>query len=215
MTEPVTGREKIRVVVADDHPVVRHGLRSMLELNPRIEVSGEVADGAELVRRVEELNPDVVLVDLRMPGMGGIEAARRIARSGSPSRLVALTAYDEEEFMLEAVRAGIHGYLLKEIDAEALNSAIEAVAQGEMVLDPRVGRSFVELLDESVTPESYSSYGLTPKEEEVLRLLVQGLGNREMAERLYVSSNTLKFHLKNIYAKLGVHSRTEVIRKLG
>jgi two-component system, NarL family, response regulator DegU len=205
---------KIRVIVADDHPVVRHGLRSMLELEPGLEVVGEARDGQELLREVEEKKPDVVLVDLRMPGMGGIEAVRRILASGSGARLVALTAYDEEEYMLEAVRAGVNGYLLKEIDARALVGAIEAVFRGEMVLDERVGRTFQELVDRSTPPGTRLTYSLTSRETEVLELLLQDLNNREITERLYMSINTLKFHLKNIYGKLGVHSRAEAIRKL-
>jgi len=206
--------ERIRLIVADDHPVVRHGLRSMLELEPGLEVVGEARDGQELLREVEDKKPNVVLVDLRMPGMGGIEAVRRILASGSGARLVALTAYDEEEYMLEAVRAGVSGYLLKEIDARALVSAIEAVSRGEMVLDERVGKTFQELADRSVPPAAVHEHGLTSRESEVLELLLRDLGNREIADRLYMSINTLKFHLKNIYGKLGVHNRTEAMRKL-
>jgi len=205
---------RIRVLVADDHPVVRHGLKSILELDPRIEVVGEAGDGEELVREVERKSPDVALVDLRMPGKGGIEAVGSILASGSSTRLIALTAYDEEEYMLEALRAGVQGYLLKEIDAEALVSAVEAVFRGEMVLDPRVGKTFQELAERSATPAMRSRYGLTSRESEVLELLLQGLGNREISERLFMSVNTLKFHLKNIYGKLGVHSRSEAMRRL-
>ncbi len=206
--------ERIRLIVADDHPVVRHGLRSMLELEPGLEVVGEARDGEELLREVEEKKPDLVLVDLRMPGMGGIEAVRRILATGSGVRLVALTAYDEEEYMLEAVRAGVNGYLLKEIDAGALVSAIEAVSRGEMVLDERVGKTFQDLADRCVPPDSVREHGLTSREAEVLELLLRDLSNREIADRLYISMNTLKFHLKNIYGKLGVRNRTEAMRKL-
>ncbi|NPV58904.1 MAG: response regulator transcription factor [Actinobacteria bacterium] len=208
------GETRIRVIVADDHPVVRHGLRSMLELEPGIEVVGEARDGRELLSEMEDKKPDVVLVDLRMPGVGGIEAVRKALSSGTAARLVALTAYDEEEYMLEAIRAGVHGYLLKEIDADTLVNAIEAVFRGEMVLDERVGKKFQELASGHLPGNQYSEYGLTSREIEVLELMQEGLAGAELASRLFISVNTLKFHQKNIYAKLGVHGREEALRKL-
>ncbi len=209
------GEKKIRVLIADDHPVVRHGLRTMLELDPRFEVIGEAGDGEELLLEVGGKEPDVVLVDLRMPGMGGIEAARRILGSGSPSRLLVLTAYEEEEYMLEAIRAGVHGYLLKEIDAGALANAVAAVSRGEMIVDERVGKAFQELASRSLHPAWRARFGLTAREVEVLELLLQDLDNREIASRLYVSPNTLKYHLKNLYGKMGVHNRDEARSRIG
>ncbi len=201
-------------MIADDHPVVREGLRSMLELNPRVNVVAEATDGVDLIRKVAECDPDVVLLDIRMPEMGGLDVVRRLQADGCRSRLVVMTAYDEEEYMLEAVRAGVHGYLLKEIDGSALNSAIEAVLKGEIVLDPRVEQAFTELLDRGGKAVSVPDWGLTAREQEVLELLYQGLSNQQIAKRLFISMNTLKFHLKNIYRKLGVSSRLEAIKKL-
>lgn len=205
---------RITIVIADDHPVVREGLRSMLELNPRVNVVAEATDGVDLIRKVAECDPDVVLLDIRMPEMGGLDVVRRLQADGCRSRLVVMTAYDEEEYMLEAVRAGVHGYLLKEIDGSALNSAIEAVLKGEIVLDPRVEQAFTELLDRGGKAVSVPDWGLTAREQEVLELLYQGLSNQQIAKRLFISMNTLKFHLKNIYRKLGVSSRLEAIKKL-
>jgi DNA-binding NarL/FixJ family response regulator len=206
------GGAKLTILLADDHLVVRQGLRSLLEMNPAVEVVGEASDGEQLMRSVAELEPDVVLLDIRMPQVGGIEAVRRLLASGSRSRFIAITAYEEEEYMLEAIRAGVHGYLLKDVDAEALNRAVESVAHGEMVLDPRVSRTVQELMVRGPVPDALSRYGLTTREREVVELLPRDISNQEIAQRLFISANTLKFHLKNIYAKLGVSTRREAIR---
>jgi DNA-binding NarL/FixJ family response regulator len=208
-------RGKIRVLVADDHLVVRQGITNILKMNPLIEVQGEVSDGAQLVRKAGDLEPDVVLLDLKMPELGGIGAVRELLASGSKSRFIILTAYEEEEYMLEALRAGVHGYLLKDVDAEALLRAIESVAHGEMVLDPRVSKTVQEAMGRRLPASEASKYGLTSREREVIELMLDGLSNEAMAEKLFISRNTLKFHLKKIYQKLGVSNRKEAMQALG
>ncbi len=211
----MNGEGKITVLVADDHLVVRQGLINILKMNPRIEVQGEVGDGVQLIQKVGELKPDVVLLDLKMPELGGIAAVRLLLASGNSSRFIALTAYEEEEYMLEALSAGVQGYLLKDVDAEALNRAIESVAHGEMVLDPRVSKTVQEAMDRSLPASVASKYGLTSRERGVMELMLAGLENEAIAERLFISKNTLKFHIKNIYQKLGVSSRQEAVKVLG
>ena len=205
---------KITVLVADDHLVVRQGLTNILKMNPRIEVLGEVSDGVQLIEMASELQPDVVLLDLKMPELGGIDAVRRLLESGSKSRFITLTAYEEEEYMLEALRAGVHGYLLKDVDAEALNRAIESVAHGEMVLDPRVSKTVQEAMGRSLPASLATKHSLTARETEVIELMLVGLGNEAIAERLFISRNTLKFHMKNIYQKLGVSNRQDAVKAL-
>jgi DNA-binding NarL/FixJ family response regulator len=205
---------RITVLVADDHLVVRQGLTNILKMNPRIEVLGEVGDGVQLIKMATELHPDVVLLDLKMPELGGIDAVRSLLASGSKSRFITLTAYEEEEYMLEALRAGVHGYLLKDVDAEALNRAIETVAHGEMVLDPRVSKTVQEAMGRSLPASLASKHGLTSRETEVIGFMLAGLCNEAIAERLFISRNTLKFHIKNIYLKLGVSNRQEAMKAL-
>lgn len=210
--EERAGGERITVLIADDHLVVREGIRSLLEMSPGVEIVGEASDGEQLIRSVADLDPDVVLLDIKMPRVGGIEAVTRMLDAGTRSRFIAITAYEEEEYMVEALKAGVRGYLLKDVDAGALARAVASVAHGEMVLDPRVGRTVRESIGRGPAPQRWALYSLTAREREVLELLVSGYGNQEIAERLYISANTLKFHIRNLYAKLGVSTRQEAVR---
>lgn len=199
--------ERIAVLIADDHPVVRQGLRTFLELQDDLEVVGEASDGAEAVELAARLLPDVVLMDLVMPGLDGIDATRRI-RDGSPAtRVVVLTSFSDDDRIIPAVRAGAAGYLLKDAEPRELADGIRRVHRGEGLLDPRVaGRVMRELNDHERRAEGGV---LTERELEVLRLIARGLPNKSIAAELVVSEKTVKTHVSNILAKLQLADRTQ------
>lgn len=197
--------ERIRLLVVDDHPVVRDGLRGMLGGDPRFEVVGEAADGVDAVARAEELEPDVILMDLRMPGMDGVTAITRLAERGVPARVLVLTTYDTDTDVVAAVEAGATGYILKDAPREDLLRAVVAAARGEAVLSPAVA---TRLLGQVRQP---AREPLSQRELEVLGLIARGSTNREAAERLFISEATVKTHLLHIYAKLGVNDRAAAV----
>lgn len=194
----------IRVLLTDDHPIVRDGLSAVLELQPDIEVVGEAGDGPTSVERARELKPDVVLMDLQIPGFSGAEATRRILAESPQTRVLILTAYDSDEGILEAVRAGASGYLLKGALRTELVQAIRVVASGGSLLQPAL---VARLLDHR-TPEG-THETLTEREHEVLVMVVEGLRNKEISDRLGIAERTVKFYTGIIFQKLGVTSRTE------
>jgi DNA-binding NarL/FixJ family response regulator len=200
----------IRVVLGDDHALVREGLRRSMESATDLEVLGEGATGAEAVRLVKEFEPDIAVLDIRMPEMDGIEAARQITAKAGETRVVMLTAYDDRHFVVEAVRAGARGYVLKTRDADHLIQAIRMVAAGNMVIDPEL---VVALADELAVAHERdrTAETLTERELEVLQLLAFGYTNRDIAGRLYVSPDTVKTHLEHIYQKLGANDRTAAV----
>jgi two-component system, NarL family, response regulator LiaR len=194
----------IRVLITDDHGVVRQGLRMFLSLDPDIEVVGEAANGQEAVAMARELQPDVVLMDLLMPLMDGIEATRVIRSELSEVEVLALTSVLEDASVTGAVRAGAIGYLLKDTDAEELRQAIQAAAEGRVHLAPEAA---ARLMREVRAPESPEE--LTERETEILKLLARGKANKQIATSLYVSEKTVKAHVSSIFRKLGVRSRTQ------
>ncbi len=196
----------IRVLIADDHSVVREGLRRFLGRDPELTVVGEASDGAEAVKLARQLHPDVVLMDLLMPVMDGIAATSAIRKELPETEVVALTSVLESAAVVGAVRAGAIGYLLKDIHASELRRAIKAAAAGQVQLTPQAS---AYLLYEVGTPEATEA--LTEREREVLRLLVQGHANKEIARDLQIAEDTVKTHVKHIMAKLGVQSRTQVV----
>jgi two-component system, NarL family, response regulator LiaR len=198
----------IRVLVADDHAVVREGLRAFLALQDDVEVVGEAADGEEAVAAVASLQPDVALVDLVMPGVDGLEAIKRIRASDAPTRVIVLTSFADEDKMLPAVRAGAVGYLLKDVDPQALVAAIRTVHDGETLLHPAVVRELVrEVAGDGREPPPENP--LTHREREVLALIARGRANKAIAFELGVAEKTVKTHVSNILAKLGVSDRTQ------
>jgi DNA-binding NarL/FixJ family response regulator len=197
---------KIRILVADDHPMLREGLVAVLSTQPDFDVVGEAADGSEVVGLAETLLPDVILLDLEMPGMDGVAALERLRESGSEARTVVFTAYDTDERILGSLRAGARGYLLKGASRTELFDAVRTVHSGGSLLQPLVtGR----LLDHMNAPEPEP---LTPRELEVLALLARGLPNKEIADSLYIGERTVKFHVSSILAKLDAGNRTEAAR---
>lgn len=194
----------IRVVVADDHQVVRNGLRTFLDIKPDIEVVGEAADGAEVVELVGRVRPDVVLLDLQMPGVDGVEALRMMRERGELPRVLVLTSFTEPASVVPALRAGAVGYLFKDVDPDALAQGVRAVHAGQMLLEPEVAQA---LLTAGQGDERAAS--LTEREREVLVELARGRSNREIARALVVSEKTVKTHVSAILAKLGLADRTQ------
>ncbi|NLV55890.1 MAG: response regulator transcription factor [Acidimicrobiales bacterium] len=204
----------IRVIVCDDHAVYRRGLALVLGPEPDIEVVGEAASGEEALELARRVDPDVVLLDVRMPGMGGLEAARRLALEAPAARVVMLTVSDSEADLYEAIKAGVVGYLLKDISIDEIAGAVRSVAAGMTLLAPTMtGTLFAEFtaLARRVEGGRIAPQGprLTAREVEVLRHIARGGSNRDVALALFISENTVKNHVRNILDKLKVHSRTE------
>jgi len=195
----------IRVLIVDDHPVVRDGLRGMFSGEPGFEVAGEAADGGEAVALAQSLQPDVILMDLHMPNVDGVSAIRQLAEQGSEARVLVLTTYDQDSYVLPAIEAGATGYLLKDAPREELLRAVRAVAQGETILSPSVaGR----LVDQVRNPQQDA---LSQRELEILALVAAGTTNREIARELFISEATVKTHLLHIYEKLEVPDRAAAV----
>jgi DNA-binding NarL/FixJ family response regulator len=194
----------IRIVIADDHSVVRRGLRMFLKQDPELDVVGEAANGDEAVRLARQLQPDIVLMDLLMPVMDGIAATALIRRELPDTEVIALTSVLEDASVVGAVRAGAIGYLLKDTDADALCRAIKAAAAGQVQLTPQAAARLMQVVSAPDSPEE-----LTERETEVLRLLAQGRANKQIAYTLHIAEKTVKVHVSNILGKLGVQSRTQ------
>jgi DNA-binding NarL/FixJ family response regulator len=199
----------IRVLLADDQRVVREGLGTLLGLLEGIELVGTAADGEEALKLAAEHNPDVVLMDLRMPRMDGTEAIRRLTARGERPRAIALTTYADDASVLGALRAGARGYLTKDAGAEQIRAAVEAVARGEAALDPAIQHHVLAAVSTPQPAESPDD--LTPREVEVLGLIAEGLTNTEIAERLVVSAATVKSHVNHIFAKIGARDRAQAV----
>ena len=210
MSGPAGERAPIRLLIADDHPVVRDGLSNMFARDPEFEVLGEAADGSEAVRLAQALQPDVILMDLRMPRMDGLTAITELARRGIPARVLVLTTYDTDSHVLPAIEAGATGYLLKDAPRDDLLRAVRAAAHGEAVLSPSVAARLMSQF-RSPRPEAPAPGPLSQRELEVLELVAAGSTNREAAARLFISEATIKSHLLNIYGKLGVSDRAAAV----
>lgn len=202
--------EKIPVLIADDHPLVREGIRKILSLEPRIVVVGEAADGRTVIELARKLKPRIILMDINLPLINGLEATKVIRREVPQAEVIALTIHEEEEYIMELFRAGVAGYLLKDISAEGLVEAILKVAEGEPVIHPGVTKKVLRLLAESPREgQAGSEAALTRREKEILACVVKGESNREIAQRLYISEKTVKNHLTRIFRKIGVQDRTQ------
>jgi two-component system, NarL family, response regulator LiaR len=199
--------DPIRVLIADDHAVLREGLRSFLELQDGIEIVGDAADGAEAVALVEQLRPAVVLMDLVMPKLDGVEAMRELRERVPDTRVIILTSYIDDERLLPAIRAGAAGYLLKNAEPKELARAIRAADAGEALIDPTVAARLVERLADERSGDSYEN--LTTREREVLDLIARGFSNKRIALELGIAEKTVKTHVGNLLGKLGVADRTQ------
>jgi two-component system response regulator NreC len=205
---------KTKVVIADDHAIVREGVRMILAKEKDIEVIGEAEEGAQALRLVETLRPDVVVMDISMPGMGGIEATQKVKKRYPQVAVLALTMHEDESYVFQLLRAGASGYVLKRAAARDLVQAVRAAAKGEAFLYPSVARKVVEdYLRRVETGEDRARYdGLTEREREILTWIAQGLSNQQIAEKLYISIKTVQTHRAHVLEKLGLHDRTELVR---
>jgi DNA-binding NarL/FixJ family response regulator len=207
----------IGIVVADDHEVVRAGFAAILDTQPDFTVLGTAADGAEAVRTCQEHGPDVVLMDVRMPGMDGIEATRLLRSADSGPRVLVLTTFDLDEYVYDALQAGASGFLLKDVTAERLFDAVRVIAAGEALLAPAITKRLIgEFARQRRRPADPAQGNgalntLTPRETEVLRLMAGGLSNPEIAQRLVVTEETVKTHVSRILSKLGLRDRTQAV----
>jgi two-component system NarL family response regulator len=210
-----TFADPIRVLVVDDHALFRRGLEMVLEQEPDIEVVGEASDGAEAVEQATETTPDVVLMDVRMPRRGGIDACTAIKDAVPSTKIIMLTISDEEADLYDAIKAGAMGYLLKEISIEEVASAIRAVHGGQSLISPSMAskllNEFASMIKRTDERQQVPTPRLTDREMEVLRLVAKGLNNRDIAKQLYISENTVKNHIRNILEKLQLHSRMEAV----
>ena len=211
MTGPAAS---VRIVVADDHEVVRAGFAALLDTQPDFTVLGTASDGAQAVRISRELRPDVILMDVRMPGTDGIEATRQLTGGAAGPRVIILTTFDLDEYVYDALCAGASGFLLKDVTAERLFDAVRVISAGEALLAPTVTR---RLIGEFARQRPHSGAGsaalaaLTPRETQVLRLVAEGLSNSEIAARLVVTDETVKTHVSRVLSKLGLRDRTQAV----
>lgn len=206
--------DPIRLLLADDHAVVRSGLRLLLEAQPDMAIIGEAEDGEGAIRRTAELQPDVVLMDIEMPGMNGIEATRRIKAQSPRTAVLALTMYEDDQYFFEMLRAGASGYVPKRAAPDELASAIRAVSRGEVFLHPSLAGRLVQdyLLRRDVEEQEPPADDLTPREQEVLTLIAEGLSNNEIADQLVISAKTVDRHRENIMRKLNLHNRVDLVK---
>ena len=207
---------EIRVLLADDQQLMREGLRVLLDLNPDIRVVGEAGDGVEAVERARQMQPDVVLMDVRMPGLDGVAATRRLHETCPEVKVIILTTFDDDEYVFEGLRAGAVGYLLKDVPSEQLAEAIRAAARGAAFIQPSVARKvvaeFARLTErEHRRREQPLVEPLSARELEVLALVAEGLSNREIGDHLFITPGTVKNHVSNVLAKLGVRDRTQAV----
>ncbi len=206
---------KIRILLADDHTILRQGLKRILELDPTFEVVGEAGDGREAVKKAEALTPDVVVMDISMPILNGIEATRQIAKTLPKTKILILTVHESDQIALEILHAGATGYLLKDTAADELTAAIKAVYRGDSYLSPSIAKKvisqFLDIAKGKVQPEDKFSL-LTSREREILQLIAEGYSNKEIADMLYISEKTVKTHRENIMRKLDLHNVAELVK---
>ncbi len=203
----MTQLNPIRVLLVDDHMVVRSGLSTVLSVYDDLKMVGEAGDGEEAIRLCERLQPDVILMDLLMPKMDGVTAIKAIKARWPQIQIIALTSFKEKEYVEGALKAGANGYLLKDVSAEELVSAVRRANAGQPSLSPEAARVLIRNVNEPSQPYQ----DMTVREKEILALMVEGLSNNEIAERIIVSQSTVKFHVSNILSKLGVTGRTEAV----
>ena len=203
-------KEKIKILIVDDHKVVRQGLRSFLELQDDMEVCGEAGDGVEAIEMASKLKPNVILMDLVMPLMDGITATQQIKAAGLPVKVIALTSFTEDDKVFPAIQAGASSYLLKDVSPEDLAEAIRAVNRGETRLHPSITRKLMDQVSHKEASKSDTHSDLTQREMDVIRLVAEGCANQTIAKKLVISEKTVKTHVSNILSKLNLQDRTQL-----
>ena len=203
---------KIRVLIADDHAILREGVRALLASQADIEVVGDAVDGKDAIEKVAQLDPDVVLMDIAMPGLGGIEASLEIKKAGGRTKILILSQYEDREYVRRLLKSGVSGYVLKKSAGSELANAIRAVHRGGLVLDPEVARMAMEEAGPEKPGGADPYEALTDREKQVLKLVAEGRSNKEVAELLGISVKTAMSHREHVMEKLGVHNRTELVR---
>lgn len=202
--------QKISILIADDHSLMRQGLKQILELEECMQVIGQASDGEEAIKKALELKPDIILLDINMPNLNGIEALRRLRDIGVDSKIIMLTIHDDKEYLFETINIGANGYVLKDSDGDSLIKAIKNVYMGESYIQPNLASVFVkDMKNKSSTLKDSKRDNLTRREYEVLTLIAEGLNNREIAERLFISEKTVKNHVSNIFKKINVSDRIQ------
>jgi len=205
-----TATRAARVVIVDDQTLFRTGLARLLDEDPRVEVVGQAKDGADLIDRVASLNPDVILMDLKMPNIDGVEATRRIVAEHPEIKVLILSTFDADSYVLQALRAGASGYVLKDSQPDAIVSSILAIMSGERVMANAVANRVLDLLTGTATPKQFYD-GLTAREIEILKLLANGLANKQIARSLAISEKTVRNHVSHRYEKLQIYDRSQAV----
>ena len=200
----------VRVLIADDQTLFRAGLARLLNEDPRVEVVGQAMDGADAAKQAAKLKPDVVLMDLKMPNLDGIEATRQIIEADPTIKVLILTTFETDNHVIQALKVGASGYVLKDSSAEAITSSIVAVMSGERVMASAVANRVLEMLTGTTTPKEFYD-GLTNREIEILKLLANGMANKQIAYRLKISEKTVRNHVSNTYEKLGIYDRSQAV----
>src|ERR1700693_1876851 len=209
-TQTATTTRTARVLIADDQTLFRSGLARLLDSDDRVSVVGEAVDGLEAVKRAASLNPDVVLMDIKMPNIDGIEATRRIVSESPKSKVLMLTTFEADNHVIQALKAGASGYVLKDSEASAIVSSILAVVAGERVMASAVANRVLEMLTGATTPKEFYD-GLTAREVEILKMLATGMANKQIAYKLKISEKTVRNHVSNMYEKLGIYDRAQAV----
>lgn len=202
----------IRVLIVDDHAILREGVRALLNAHEDLQVVGEASDGQQALEQAAKLDPDVILMDIAMPGLGGIEAAIELKNRGSRARILILSQYEDREYVRRLLKAGVSGFVLKKSAGSELANAIRAVHRGGLVLDPEVARAAVEQAGPATPGDADPYESLTDREKQVLKLVAEGRSNKEVAELLGISVKTAMSHREHVMEKLGLHNRTELVR---
>jgi DNA-binding NarL/FixJ family response regulator len=209
-TEVAAGPQVVRVLIADDQTLFRSGLARLLEEDPRVQIIGQAADGAEVIKRAAALKPDVVLMDLKMPNVDGIEATRKIASENPEIKVLVLTTFDADSYVLQALRAGASGYVLKDSQPSAIISSILAVMSGERVMASAVANRVLDMVTGTTTPKEFYD-GLTAREVEIIKLLAIGQANKQIAYKLHISEKTVRNHVSHMYEKLNIYDRSQAV----
>jgi len=201
--------EKLRIMIADDHSIVREGLKQLLEIEGEFEVVGQAANGVEVIEKIDAMNPDVLLLDINMPGMNGLQTIKELKAQGNDIKIVILTIHDDREYLMETMQNGAAGYILKDTDATSLYKAIKSAAAGEPYIQPKLAEALVYEMENPKEAVKKLENDLSSRESEVLELIAEGLNNKEIGDRLAISEKTVKNHVSSIFRKLDIYDRTQ------